>query len=261
MRMSGRPRTQTENPADAILKAARVLNRKLKPLRFSDPVTHVYNPLEYAYAPYELYVRKFANGNRRIVFMGMNPGPFGMAQTGIPFGEINMARDWLQVEAPVKQPPHAHPRRPIQGFACPRSEVSGQRLWGLFRERFGTTGGFFKHHFVINYCPLVFMKASGENFTPDKLPVAERTPLLGLCDDFLRAVCVALQPEWLVGVGRFAEKQARQALADHPRTNGIRIATVLHPSPASPAANKDWAGTATRQLIDQGIWKQERAHR
>jgi len=105
----------------------------------------------------------------------MNPGPFGMAQIGVPFGEIASARDWLGLEGPVGQPRTVNPKRPVEGFACARSEVSGQRLWGLFRARFGAPEAFFAEHFVANYCPLVFFEG-GRNLTPDKLPMAEHAP-------------------------------------------------------------------------------------
>jgi len=29
---------------------------------------------------------------------------------------------------------------------------------------------------------------------------------------------------------------------------------VLHPSPASPAANRGWGEAATRQLVELGVW-------
>ncbi|MBS0553639.1 MAG: single-stranded DNA-binding protein, partial [Proteobacteria bacterium] len=143
--------------------------------------------------------------------------------------------------------------RPVQGFDCPRSEVSGQRLWGLFRDRFGTPEAFFAEHFVSNYCPLAFFE-DGRNLTPDKLPAAEQRPLLAACDAHLRAVVHALQPEWVIGIGAWAEKRAAEALADTPAAQSLRFGRVLHPSPASPAANRGWAEAATRQLTELGVW-------
>ena len=34
----------------------------------------------------------------------------------------------------------------------------------------------------------------------------------------------------------------------------IRIGRVLHPSPASPAANRGWAAAAEKQLLALGVW-------
>ncbi len=135
-------------------------------LDFSEPTTHVYNPLRYAWAGHEAYLRQAAGGPRRVLFLGMNPGPFGMAQTGVPFGEVDHVRDWIGIEEPIEKPDPEHPKRPIDGFACTRSEVSGRRLWGAFKERFGRAEAFFEHHFVANYCPLVFMEATGTQPNP-----------------------------------------------------------------------------------------------
>ena len=234
---------------EAIIAAARKLSGEVGRMRFSPPVSYVYHPLEYAWAAHEAYLRRFAGGRKRIVFLGMNPGPFGMVQCGIPFGEIAAVRDWMGILVPVGKPARENPKRPVEGFACARSEVSGRRLWGLFRERFGSAEAFFTEHFVANYCPLAFF-ADGRNLTPDKLPAIEAGPLYAACDEHLRKLAQTLAPEWVVGVGGFAGERAARAL----QGSGTRIGRILHPSPASPAANRDWAGVATRQLIDQGIW-------
>jgi single-strand selective monofunctional uracil DNA glycosylase len=185
-----------------------------------------------------------------VVFLGMNPGPFGMAQTGVPFGEIGIVRDWMKIEMPVGRPAREHPKRPVEGFACRRSEVSGRRLWGLFVERFGGAEAFFADHFVVNYCPLAFFDRAGRNLTPDKLPASQAAALFAACDRHVCRAMNVLEPEWLIGVGDFAEKRARQVFSD----TSLKIGRILHPSPASPAANKDWAGKAIGQLKALGAW-------
>src|SRR5947209_2739053 len=182
----------TAEISERVLRAAERLRDDVKKLRFAAPVTHVYNPLEYAWAAHEIYVSRYASLRKPIVFLGMNPGPFGMAQTGVPFGEVAAVRDWLGIRAAIEPPNQTHPKRPISGFDCPRTEISGQRLWGLFRDRFGTADEFFRDHFVVNYCPLAFMEESGCNRTPDKLPPNERLPLFAACDQHLRTVIDAL---------------------------------------------------------------------
>lgn len=240
-------------PANALIAAAQNLRETLRPLRFAAPVEYVYQPLDYAWAPHEAYLRRFGGSTKRVVMVGMNPGPFGMTQTGVPFGEIAAVRDWMGIDEPVGKPEHEHPKRPVMGFDCPQSEVSGRRLWGLFSQRFGKAEAFFQEHFVANYCPLVFIEASGRNHTPDKLPAAETTVMEAACDAHLRAVIAALQPEWVIGVGAFAEERA---LRTKEAMNGtFKTGRVLHPSPASPAANRDWAGAATKQLVKLGVWE------
>lgn len=234
------------------------LNRDISALHFRTPVTVVYNPLEYAWSIYKAYISEYGNGNKRVLFLGMNPGPWGMAQTGVPFGEIAHVRDWLGIDGPVGRPDEEHPKRPIQGFACSRSEVSGRRLWSLFRAKYGNPRQFFADHFVANYCPLVFMEESGRNRTPDKLPVDEKKPLFDACDRHLLAMIENLKPEWLVGIGAFAEMRLRSVLDKYDKSMSSSplptITRILHPSPASPAANRDWKGTVTRQLKELSIW-------
>jgi len=239
------------NESKQLITAAQELSKRVDRLKFKEPITHIYNPLVYAWAAHEAYLKKFGDGQKRVLFLGMNPGPFGMAQIGVPFGEVAAARDWLKISAPILKPAKEHPKRPILGWDCPRSEVSGRRLWGLFAERFGTPEKFFTAHFVTNFCPLVFCEASGKNFTPDKLPAAEQAKLFAACDEHLRRVVEILQPEWVVGIGAFAKDRAEVAT----KKSGVRVGQILHPSPASPAANRGWAEAATKQLLALGIWK------
>lgn len=244
------PKTTNDIPL-RVLNAAANLRKAVKRLCFGAPVACVYNPLEYAWSAHETYVRRYANNRKRTVFLGMNPGPFGMVQTGVPFGEIAAVRDWLGIRVAIDSPSHQHPKRAIRGFDCPRTEISGQRLWGLFAKRFGTANEFFAEHFVVNYCPLAFVEESGCNRTPDKLPRSEREPLFCACDQHLREVVGALQPEWLVAIGDFAARRALQVFQE----GKLKIVRILHPSPASPAANRDWAKTVTRQLEQLGVWR------
>jgi len=240
-------------PAD-LIAAARRLCRAVDRLSFAAPVTHVYNPLRYAWRAHEIYLRRYGNNPKRVLFLGMNPGPFGMAQTGVPFGQIAAVRDWLGIEAQIDRPADEHPKRPIAGFDCHRSEISGERLWGLFAKRFGTAEKFFQEHLVMNYCPLAFLEESGRNRTPDKLPPREREALFTRCDAHLREIVRILKPQWLIGVGEFALQRAREVV-DAPASAGPRLGRILHPSPACPASNNDWAGAATAQLRQLGVWK------
>jgi single-strand selective monofunctional uracil DNA glycosylase len=234
-----------------LVTISRALSDKVSRLRFGPPITHVYNPLAYAAALHEAYLERYGRGPKEVVLLGMNPGPFGMAQTGVPFGDVALVRDWLGLSGEVGRPPKEHPKRPVLGLGCPRGEVSGQRLWGWARARFGRPEAFFERFFVVNYCPLVFMEEGGRNFTPDKLPVAEQGRLFAACDEALRAVLEALSPRFVVGVGAFAADRARRVVT--AGAEGPTVGCILHPSPASPLANKDWAGTVDKQLAALGV--------
>lgn len=232
----------------SLVEIADDLSSALRPLVFSKPVTHVYNPLEYAREVHLQYVERFGRNSREAILVGMNPGPWGMAQTGVPFGEVSIVRDWLGLSGTIEKPLREHPARPVLGFDCPRSEVSGRRLWGWARDHFATPASFFERYFVANYCPLVFMENGGRNITPDKLPPAERRQLEVYCDAALRRTVASLHPRFVVGVGGYAESCIRRSLAGLD----VAIGRILHPSPASPAANKDWASTASVQLAAIG---------
>jgi single-strand selective monofunctional uracil DNA glycosylase len=232
----------------SLLQVSRSLSERVSELSFKAPVAYVYNPLEYARAPHEAYLKRYGKAPKRALLLGMNPGPFGMAQTGVPFGDVAMVRDFLGVTGAVGKPPREHPKRLITGFDCARSEVSGSRLWGFAQQHYETAAQFFEHFFVVNYCPLVFMDEGGKNLTPDKLPKAEQEPLFAACDGALRDIVKLLKPEFLIGVGAFAEHRARRTFPDFKGT----IGAVLHPSPASPKANRGWAAIAERELQELG---------
>ncbi len=226
----------------------RALTDELKALRFGPPVAHVYNPLVYAAGPRDAYLRRFGRGTKEVLLLGMNPGPWGMAQTGVPFGDVTMVRGWLGIEGPVGKPDDEHPKRAVSGFDCPRSEVSGTRLWGWARDRFGTPEVFFARFLVLNYCPLLFLEESGRNRTPDKLPKSERTPLTEACDRALADAVEILSPDRVIGVGVYARDAARRVLGD-----SVAIGCMLHPSPASPRANRGWAVRAEADLLAAGV--------
>jgi single-strand selective monofunctional uracil DNA glycosylase len=228
---------------------AQELSQRVSAIQFGAPITHVYNPLSYARAPHAEYLERYARASCEVFLLGMNPGPWGMAQTGVPFGDVCMVRDWIGIEAHVHPPEPEHPKRPVLGFQCPRNEVSGTRLWGWARDRFKTPDNFFDRFFVHNYCPLSFMEESGRNFTPDKLPTKSRKPLEEACDCALRGMVEHLKPQFLIGVGAFAEKRLRAVFPDFEGVTG----RILHPSPANPHANRDWVGSAEAALAAMGV--------
>jgi single-strand selective monofunctional uracil DNA glycosylase len=237
---------------------AATLRDRLVNLRFSAPVTHVYNPLDYAFEAHKQYLERYGGLGANALLIGMNPGPWGMAQTGVPFGEVAYVRDWLGIDASIGRPNPEHPKRPVEGLACQRSEVSGRRLWGWAKERFHVPSRFFERFFVINYCPLMFMEESGRNRTPDKLAKGETDALLAACDQALNDTVEHLQPTHVIGVGKFAESRARSVIGDR----SIVVASILHPSPANPHANRGWAEVIEKQLGAMGLGpSQERPQR
>jgi single-strand selective monofunctional uracil DNA glycosylase len=218
---------------DQLVDVIRKLGQACEELTFESPADYVYNPLEYAWAPMETYLRRDAHVGVEAILVGMNPGPFGMLQTGVPFGDIRMVRDWLDIEGPVGQPPKLHPKRPVQGFAIKRGEVSGHRVWGWAQARFKTPEKFFRRFFIYNYCPLGFFNAAGANITPDALRGPSKEALFAACDTALDETLRILRPRAAIGIGRFAEQRARHVA----EPLGIEVGNVTHPSPANPRSN------------------------
>ncbi|XP_077993928.1 single-strand selective monofunctional uracil DNA glycosylase-like [Glandiceps talaboti] len=238
--------------AERLLKIEDDLCESLQNLFFHHPVTHVYNPLIYARGTHSQFVRKYCNSSKPILFLGMNPGPYGMAQNGVPFGEMSLTRDWLGIQGQVGKPLHENPKRPILGFECTHSEVSGKRFWGFFRNLCKTPEVFFKYCYVHNYCPLVFMAQTGKNVTPPTIPMTQRMPLISICDTSLCEVIQSLQVKVIIGVGRFAQDRASRALRNQG-IEGIRTEFLMHPSPINAKANKGWDTFAMQQLTEIGV--------
>lgn len=234
----------------SIIECAQSLVSDLEGFTFSDPVAVTYNPLTYAWGNHQQYLERYGAGKKKVLFLGMNPGPWGMSQTGVPFGEISAVRDWMKLNGEIRKPEVEHPKRKVEGFACQRSEVSGKRLWGYFAEKFPQAEDFFADHFVVNFCPLVWMSETGANITPDKLPREKMAPIEEVCMKHLRSLLDIFEPSLLIGVGAFAEKRLKEATKG---TNEIPVGKILHPSPASPAANRGWAEAAEKQLVDLGL--------
>lgn len=241
--------------SEKLILAGRELADELRPLVFSDPVSHTYLTVDYAAEGYEGYLRKFGNSKKRVLMLGMNPGPFGMAQTGVPFGEVALVKGWMGLSPKIGKPKDEHPKRKVLGMECPKSEVSGRRLWGYFSEKFPMAEDFFADHLAINFCPLIWMKDTGANLTPDKIRAAEIAPVNMACQKHLRKLIEILEPEYLIGIGAYAEKRMEEAREEIGYE--AVVSKILHPSPASPAANRGWAEAAEKQLkaiLGEGVW-------
>ncbi len=230
-----------------LLDVLRDLRKSVRKLTFGPPVAHVYRPLDYAWPMVEAYVARFGQGPKEALLLGMNPGPFGMGQTGIPFGDVVSVREWMKLDEKITAPRDVHPKRPVTGLACTRVEVSGRRLWGAVSARHPSPETFFARAMVLNYCPLLFLDAGGANVTPDKLRKEERKACEEVCDRALTRSIEALQPRHLIGIGVYARARLQKVAPGRP------VVCIAHPSPASPQANKGWDGLVRAALVDAGL--------
>lgn len=234
---------------DQLLEIQKKLNIELNKVNFlKPPVQYVYNPTEYASEPNELYYRKYCRTPKKLLFVGMNPGPFGMCQTGVPFGDTNWVKNWLQIEGNVSKPPVECPDRIISGFSCTRKEQSGDRLWKFVSDLCGTPDKFFENSFVHNYCPLAFMGPGGKNLTPAEIKDCKELELI--CDKFYWDVLNALQPEIIISIGRYIEKRTKLTLRSV--NANIPVICLPHPSPRT-VGNHNWPEKAQKFVEDNNL--------
>ncbi|KAL8621998.1 hypothetical protein ACOMHN_035526 [Nucella lapillus] len=239
--------------ADRYILCQKVLCQRLADVDLPPKVTYVYNPLEYAFDTHYKFVKKYYNSSKRILFLGMNPGPFGMSQNGVPFGECNIVTDWMEIDGEVLKPVLEHPKRPVMGMECKRSEVSGARFWELFRRLCPTAESFFKNCAIHNLCPLAFMTETGKNVAPSDMPVKVLRQLDSLCDQTFLDVVALFKIEHVITVGKYAFTCAQKALTTHS-VHGVQLHCMMHPSPANPSANKGWTDIAENQLREFGVY-------
>lgn len=239
-----------ENVSQQLLSVEQNLAIEVGKITFRSPVEYVYNPLEYAFNIHTMYVEKYCNTVKKILFLGMNPGPWGMVQTGVPFGEINMVRNWLKISGPVGKPAKEQPSRKVTGFQCTRSEVSGKRLWGLFQELCKSPEKFFKHAYIHNYCPIALMNKKGCNITPAELKGQEVQTLHAACDKALAKAISILKVEIVIGIGGYAEKRAQLVVQSSKLP--VKVLCLPHPSPRA-VNNKNWSEKATQKLSEFGL--------
>lgn len=236
------------------IDAARWLRDATYGLQPKGPVAVTYHPLTYAWAPHKAYLERYGEGRKKALLIGMNPGPWGMGQNGIPFGERVFAGEWLGLEGiPVGKPEVEHPKRPVLGWANKRSEESGKRLWGFLRDTYGAPEKALKDLLVVNHCPLLMFGETGTNITPDKLLKADREQVAMICDEGLLRMIDAFEPQTLIGVGKYAEGCCTRIAEERD----IEVTHILHPSPASPLANREngayWRKKTTEVFQDVGL--------
>jgi single-strand selective monofunctional uracil DNA glycosylase len=237
--------------AKSLLDAAADLRDAVDGMQFQT-AAYTYNPLRYAWEPYASYITKYGPGRAgRTLLVGMNPGPWGMAQTGVPFGDPVMVRDWLGIKGSVEPFDGAYKRVPVMGFSSHRRERSGTRLYSWAKHRFGSADRFFEDFFVLNYFPLLLLTKDGKNLTPARLPRRERAIVATTCDSHLRFYMQAIKPRCVAGFGHYAAEQARRVVEQLGLA--IPVPYLLHPSPASPRANQNWEELAEAELSAAGV--------
>ena len=211
---------------------------KKKIIKNNEKVEFVYNPLNYAWEPHKKYLEDYGSSGAKIIIMGMNPG-HGMGNTGIPFGCPKKVKNYLGItNLEVREPVKIHPKRRITGLDCEKSEISGERIWGLIEEIYGKPDNAFRNIFVMNHFPLWMFNSKGQNITPDKLSKKSTVKIFRTCNKYLTDMVDILNAKMVIGVGKYANKMANEAIKENG-LRGVLVREIPHPSPANPLANKD----------------------
>ncbi|XP_016950263.1 single-strand selective monofunctional uracil-DNA glycosylase [Drosophila biarmipes] len=226
------------------------LNEALDQLTPPPNIKCIYNPIVYASQLHCDYVRRFLSGPKKLVFIGMNPGPNGMAQTGIPFGNVRTVKLLMQISGSVGKPPIEHPKRPVLGLDCRIEEPSGVRLWELFLRLAGNINIFSQQCFVHNFCPLAFFDEAGKNLTPSELKGSYKKQLREFCLETLEEQLLLLKPQVLVAVGEYVHTALKGSR--YCKSDSVCVLRLPHPSPRS-VNNNDWPNKARAFLEENNL--------
>lgn len=239
----------------SVLKITTRLRDRASKICFEHKVGWYYNPLDYAWPVHRAYKESLCNPSGRALLVGMNPGPWGMGQTGVPFGDPQIVGDWMGLgkDFVIKKPASERDSRPVNGFDSERREGSGQRLYGFLKECFGNLKNFFEANFVISYCPLLMFTPEAKNLTPPNLLKKEKKKIYSICDPYLKDMINIYSPEVLVGIGKFATERLREVSP----SDGDDIFRIPHPSPANPEATRNggsyWRSRVKKVLTEANL--------
>lgn len=233
---------------DTLLGFSKTLVQSLQKIdigQFTNDII-MYNVLDYAWDAWEQYITQYAKGTAHTLVLGINPGPHGMVQTGIPFGNISTVQHYLNIQPNIQHDKISpHPRRPVLGLTYTREEPSGKLLWGTIQEMYPNPNDFFSDFFVLNYCPLAFFSndEKASNLTPDKLPKIYQSHIEILCSKHLAQYLVGFQITRILAVGKYTQQIAGKVLEGGgldilmPKQK-IEVQYLTHPSPLNPNHKK-----------------------
>jgi len=247
-----------------VVNATRLLSARLEPVRAALPAAGLkavaaIDPTSYAFGNYTRFMQLAASGPRLALFVGMNPGPHGMAQTGIPFGDVDTARVLLGGADTIDPLPGLRAASgaawDCKGLAYHRGEQSGMRLWSALSQLCGSPQAALERCCIVNYCPLYMVGPELENITPSDLPRRHdiTRALEAACDEHLRQLVLGLEVKTVLSFGSYAHASARRALSGFP----VDFYTTPHPSPRRGSA-AEWIASALPLLagvlgVDGGV--------
>ncbi len=228
----------------------------------------IWNPGLYGETWHARFRRLYRPGQHPLVVFGLNPGPYGMAQTGIPFTDIRRLVSALpdlaaelrgrgeRVEPPGLAPPGLRP------YLSRSFESSAVRVYRFLKKGWGGAERGWTEVVVANPCTLLFIDpAEGKNRTPADLARAARLRGSGrdqvreLVESFgrIRIRCAvesieALSPRGAILLGK--DVQAALGPALRRILGEARVIPWEHPARAVP---ESWASGLLSALRRRGL--------
>ena len=205
----------------------------------------VWNPQLYGLPLYRRFAAEhLPHARGGIVAFGLNPGKYGMAQTGIPFTDVTRAaRVGIAIEPPGLAPASLRPF--LKSYRVERSSAS---VYGLLDEAWGSPREGWRALWAVAPCGLLFLEKDGENVTPADARLARRDDVRELRLRVIRESIAAAKPRGVLLLGQDVARVAAEALAaedvlvvDHPVARG--------PGRRGPAW---WAQTVTEAVRKKG---------
>jgi single-strand selective monofunctional uracil DNA glycosylase len=215
----------------------------------------VLDPSRYGERWHAPFRRLYPPRARPLLVFGLNPGPYGMAQTGIPFTDLKrlaqglprlaaeLARSGERLSLPGLAPSS------LQPFLTRTFESSSVRVHRFLRLAHGSAERAFREVVFVNPCPLLFIdRALGENRTPADLPRALRA---GVDEARVEVVSVAvarLRARGAIVLGRDAA--AALSVPLRARLGERAVVEWEHPARAVPDI---WARGLLAALRRRGL--------
>jgi single-strand selective monofunctional uracil DNA glycosylase len=228
----------------------------------------IWNPGLYAASWHALFRKEYPASAGCILVFGLNPGPYGMAQTGIPFTDLKRLREHLPRLAKGLERRGCSlagvglAPRSLRPYLSRTFESSAVRVYRFLSRGWGSAEDGWRSVVVANPCSLLFMDAAGENRTPADLvgAVSRRTGSL-VAARRLRERCNALRrlaareavrvlsPRGVVLLGKDAQRAMQTGIA--PLLGPDSILGWEHPARAVPDR---WAMGLLEEIKRRG-WK------
>jgi single-strand selective monofunctional uracil DNA glycosylase len=223
----------------------------------------VLNPGRYGERWHARFRRAYPMSPRPLLVFGLNPGPYGMAQTGVPFTDLKrlesalpgLWKDLVASGEPVTRPGLAPPS--LARHLTRTFESSSVRVYRFLERAYGRPELALREVVFVNPCPLLFIDPeTGANRTPADLPRALRArkaaELVHAFEELRRATVLEavaeLEPRGAILLGRDVAAAVGEAL--RAALGARSVVEWEHPARAVP---ETWSRGLADELRKRGL--------